>query len=465
MNLDGGLASIVTDRNREEARDPETPFSAFRTDMLYTVFGKLFQGQFSATTVNGGQAPSSWDVLYDHCRVFTELIAITAYRWRETAFVKRTHCPGEACQQFRLINEDGGIDPLSSLFTEEIASVHERLLPGTMVRISTTHDRFPNQMAMVVSVAKIRRQDGTYILDHTHSFYKCVILEDSRQVKSFATSDLRLPLPDTICRQSGNCLKSGEDDRYPSLTLCAQCWSSLDETYVEWTLLEQLKHSNMSKMSEDEVKGVLDQLLEILKQLNSPTLGGTLDKAKKIVTIQHVKSAQKEKIVKKYKLSIPMKERTLELFFREVLLLFGINNLDPSTYSVDTSEIMTLIVLCGNNRMFEDEVHAYQTWFAEVMGTESNTLMALLTLKKLISLSSNNDRVDWMYDVYSKYILVRQGPSETLQAYTRRYDEVVAWTQNEFRTKLSDKKLDMYLYLAKMNEPTYALVKRRFLTM
>jgi hypothetical protein len=52
MNLDGGLASIVTDRNREEARDPETPFSAFRTDMLYTVFGKLFQGQFSATTVS-----------------------------------------------------------------------------------------------------------------------------------------------------------------------------------------------------------------------------------------------------------------------------------------------------------------------------------------------------------------------------------------------------------------------------
>ena len=52
MNLDGGLASIVTDRNREEAQDPETPFSAFRTDMLYTVFGKLFQGQFSATTVS-----------------------------------------------------------------------------------------------------------------------------------------------------------------------------------------------------------------------------------------------------------------------------------------------------------------------------------------------------------------------------------------------------------------------------
>ena len=52
MNLDGGLASIVTDRNREEAHDPETPFSELRTDMLYTVFGKLFQGQFSATTVN-----------------------------------------------------------------------------------------------------------------------------------------------------------------------------------------------------------------------------------------------------------------------------------------------------------------------------------------------------------------------------------------------------------------------------
>ena len=51
MNLDGGLASIVTDRNREEAHDPETPFSELRTDMLYTVFGKLFQGQFSATTV------------------------------------------------------------------------------------------------------------------------------------------------------------------------------------------------------------------------------------------------------------------------------------------------------------------------------------------------------------------------------------------------------------------------------
>ena len=192
-----------------------------------------------------------------------------------------------------------------------------------------------------------------------------------------------------------------------------------------------------------------------------PTNRDGSDKTK--TKLQEVKSFQKEKFIKKYKLPLPVKETVLETFFRELLLMFGINNLDPATHAVDTTEIMTLIVSCGTNRMFEDEIHAFQDWYSAVINGESNTLMALFALKKIISLSSKNDNVDWMYDVYSKYIDIRQGSSGSLQSYLRRYDENAAWTKNEFRCDLKDARLDLYLFLKKMTDRTYASVKARFL--